>query len=118
MANPSKRLGTSAEVAIVGALLEDGYRHAERRALAGSKDRGDVAGIPGVVIEAKNCGTVAIPAWLREAEVERANAGADLAVVWHKIRGRGDPRDWAVTMTGRQFLDVLARLGYRPGGAA
>ena len=110
----SKRKGTAAETAIVRCLVEAGWPHAERRALIGAHDKGDVAGIPGVVIEAKNCSRDELPAWLREAETERANAGADLGVVWHKIRGTTDPRRWPVTMTGEQFLDVLRRLGYHP----
>lgn len=117
--NRSKAKGTAGETGIVNALVEEGWIHAERRALAGSLDKGDIAlGVPGVMIEGKNCKTVTIPAWLREVEAEKANAKADIGVVWHKIRGKGDARDWAVTMTGAQFIDILKRLGYHPGGAA
>lgn len=115
MVNRSKALGTSAETAITKALIEEGWLHAERRALAGSLDKGDInmGGFP-VVIESKNCGTTTIPAWLKEVEVEKANARADIGVVWHKIRGKGDPRDWAVTMSGAQFIEILKKLGYHP----
>lgn len=119
MVNRSKQRGTAAETAVVRALHERGYLHAERRALAGALDKGDVAlGIPGVMIEVKNCATVTIPAWLREVAVEKANARADIGVVWHKIRGKGDANDWAVTMTGAQFLDILQTLGYQPAQKA
>lgn len=113
--NRSKALGTSAETAITKALVEEGWLHAERRALAGSLDRGDInlGGFP-VVIESKNCGTTTIPAWLREVETEKSNAKAEIGVVWHKIRGRGNPRDWAVTMSGAQFIAILKRLGHHP----
>jgi len=43
--------GTAWETAIVGYLRGRGAPHAERRALNGSNDRGDIAGIPGLVIE-------------------------------------------------------------------
>lgn len=51
----SKRKGTSWESAIVQFLKENGVAHAERRALAGNADRGDIAGIPGVVIGKEVC---------------------------------------------------------------
>jgi hypothetical protein len=110
--NKAKRKGTAGENGVVAALVDEGWIHAERRALAGTSDRGDIAGIPGVMIEAKNCGTVTIPKWLREVEVEKANAGAEVGVVWHKIRGKGDARDWAVTMSGAEFMALLKAAGY------
>jgi hypothetical protein len=112
MVNRSKAKGTSAESAVVAALVDAGWIHAERRALAGTSDRGDIAGVIGVCIEVKNCGTVTIPAWLREVEVEKRNAGAEVGVCWHKVRGKGDALDWAVTMTGAQFVQLLKAAGY------
>ncbi len=118
MANRSKAKGTLAESSITKALVEAGWVHAERRALAGSLDKGDInlGGYP-VVIESKNCATVTIPAWLREVEVEKANAKAEIGVVWFKLRGSTDPQQWAVCMTGEQFMEILKKLGHHPGGA-
>jgi hypothetical protein len=110
--NPSKRKGTGAETAIVGALIDAGWPHAERRALHGSTDKGDVAGLPGVCIEAKAEKTYDIQGWLREVQVEQANANADVGVCWFKLRGKTDPMQWAVVMTGRQFTDLLRQAGY------
>lgn len=103
----SKRKGTAAETAIVNYLRAMGFIHAERRALNGTLDRGDIAGIPAVVIEAKNCARQELAAWVTEAEAERDNDRASLGVVWHKRRGKGDPRDWFVTMSGEQFTRLL-----------
>lgn len=116
--NPSKERGTRAEVAVVQALRDHGYPQAERRALAGKFDRGDVTGIPGVVVEVKDCQRMALAEWVDEAIREstlidaRYGPGAEfetkeLAVVWHKRRGRSNPLDWYVTMTGRDFLALL-----------
>lgn len=113
--NRSKTKGTSAETAIVGFLRDNGFPHTERRALAGNSDRGDIAGIPGVVIESKNCAKQELAAWLDEAKVEQSNDRADLGVVWHKRRGKGSPGDWFVTMSGAQFADILRQLGYGTG---
>lgn len=103
----SKRKGTSAETAVVAYLRAQGFIQAERRALGGSQDRGDIAGIPGVVIEVKNCARAELAAWTDEAVAEGANDGADVSVVWHKRRGRGNPGAWFVTMTGEQFAALL-----------
>ena len=108
----SKRKGTAWESAIVDYLRGSGAPHAERRALNGSKDRGDIAGIPGVVVEAKAGAKVELGVWLAEAEAERINDGAALAVVWHKRRGKASPGDAYVTMTGATLVQLLAAAGY------
>jgi hypothetical protein len=104
----SKRVGTAAETLVVDFLRLAGFRYAERRALKGQADCGDVTGLPGVVIEVKACKEMKLAEWMDETEAERENAGADIAVCWHKRRGKGSPRDWYVTMTGAQFLDLLS----------
>lgn len=103
----SKQKGTAAETAIVNFLRTSGFLQAERRTLGGAHDRGDIAGIPGVVIEVKNCARQELGGWIAEAELERDNDGASLGVVWHKRRGKGSPADWFVTMSGAQFADLL-----------
>ena len=103
----AKKKGTAAETAIVNYLRAMGFVQAERRSLNGSYDRGDIAGLPSVVIEVKNCARQELGAWVAEAEAERDNDGASLGVVWHKRRGKGDPADWFVTMSGAQFANLL-----------
>lgn len=71
----SKALGTSAETAVVR-YLQQWWPAAERRALSGNKDKGDVAGIPGVCIEIKAAKTLELAAWRRETWQEMENAGA------------------------------------------
>jgi hypothetical protein len=67
--------GTKAETEVVK-YLQNWWPAAERRALAGNKDKGDVAGIPGVVVEVKAAQTQLLAAWKRETLQERENAGA------------------------------------------
>ncbi|MET0888175.1 MAG: hypothetical protein ABWX92_17190 [Mycetocola sp.] len=83
----------------------------ERRTKNGSNDRGDITGVKTirggrVVIECKNVRTLALPAWLREAEIERGNDDAVIGVVVHKASGTQNPADQHVTMT----LETFARL--------
>lgn len=110
----SKRRGTGWETAVVRYLCDSGVLHAERRALAGTKDRGDVAGIPGIVVECKNEKAVSLAGWLDEANVERDNDGADAGFVWFKRRGKTSPGDAYVLMDGATLVRLLAAAGYIP----
>jgi len=112
MSNPSKAKGTAWESAIVSFLQRTGWPYAERRTLAGSKDRGDIAGIAGVVIEAKNTKTIALGAFLDEANLEALNDGAALGVAWIKRRGRTWPGHGYVVMDGHAFVALLIEAGY------
>lgn len=105
----SKSRGTKWETAIVGYLKSRGFSHVERRALHGARDKGDIAGIPGVVIEAKNQNRHSLAEWIDEAQEEGANAAAALSVVWMHRRGKSSAGDGYVLMTGTQFTDLLAR---------
>lgn len=108
----SKQKGTAWETAIVRFLAANGFPHAERRALVGAQDRGDIAGIPGVVIEAKNCKTTTLATWVDEALLEQANDGAAHSAVWHHRRGKASADDGFVTMTGAGFVRLLREAGY------
>lgn len=108
----NKAKGTRAESAVVAYLRDRGFIHAERRALNGAKDLGDVTGIPNVVIEVKNQNRHSFSEWLDEAEVERENAGADVGAAWVKRRGKGSAGDWFVVMTGETFASLLEDAGY------
>jgi Holliday junction resolvase len=109
----SRQKGTSWETAIVRYLQERGYPYAERRALSGSRDRGDISGLPGVVIEAKSCAQIRLSDWIDQAEEERHNAFSGegiegtVAVVWVKRRGKTSPADGYVVMTGEQFVELI-----------
>lgn len=114
MSNPSKTRGTAAETAVVGYLHANGAPHAERRALTGNKDRGDIAGVIGVMIEVKNHRRDELPQWVDEVEIQKFNDHADIGVCWHKRRGTLDPGRWLVTMTGAQFIEILQITGHLP----
>lgn len=116
MANPNGRKGTAWETEICSFLVECGWPYVERRRLNGRYDRGDIAGIPGVVIEAKNAKRMALAAWLDEANEEAVNDKADLGAAWFKRRGRASAGDGYVLMDGRTFARLLTAAGY--GGAA
>jgi hypothetical protein len=84
----------------------------ERRTKNGSKDRGDITGVKlprggRVVIECKDTARDNLPAWIREAETERANDDALIGVVVHKKHGSGNPADQYVSMTLETFAVLI-----------
>jgi len=110
-----KDIGTRAETAVVRALWKLGFPHAERRALAGVHDLGDITGTPGVVWEIKG-GVQAMDAtdgrirkWLAETAVERANAAAQVGVLVVQRRGVGAPnaKRWWAWMPLGQMLALM-----------
>ena len=109
MTSKSKAKGSAWERAIVEYLRAAGWPFAERRLAGAAKDRGDIAGVVGVVIEAKNTASRNLAGWVDETETERLNDGAWLGVVWHKRTGKASAADGYVTMTGAQFTQLLAR---------
>jgi hypothetical protein len=96
MSNPSKRKGTGFEVDVVGYLREHGFPYAERRAMEGTNDRGDVGGIPGVVIECKATNTINLGQQMGELEVEQANAGVPIGLLVIKRRLRSVAQAYCV----------------------
>lgn len=112
--NRPKQRGTAWETAIVRYLQEVGVIRAERRTLSGVHDRGDVAGIPSVVIEAKAERSFDLSGWLDEVERERRNARAEIGVVWFKRRGRTSPGQGYVLMDGLTLIKLLADGGHIP----
>lgn len=107
-----KQKGTSWETAIVNYLREVGWPHVERRATTGVLDRGDIAGLPDLVIEAKNAARVELAGWLDEATREAVNAKAAFGVVWFKRRGRRSPGCGFVLMSGNTFARLLHKGGW------
>lgn len=108
----ARRKGTAWETMIVDYLRGHGRPHVERRALNGANDRGDIAGIPSVVIEAKNAKAIDLAGWVDEAQLEAANDAADVGVVWIKRRRHLSPGNGYVVMTGDDFIHLLNQAGY------
>lgn len=109
----SKAKGTAWESAIVR-FLQHFSPTVERRALLGTTDKGDIAGIPGVVIEAKNTKAMTLAQHVDEAVAEGDNANAAVAVAWLHRKGRASPADGYVVMTGTQFVSLLIDAEYLP----
>ena len=108
----AKAKGTRWESDIVAYLREHGFPHAERRALSGRADKGDINAAPGLCIEAKSQSRYSLAEWVDEAAVEGRNAGADVTCVWAHRRGKASPAEGYVIVTGAQFVELLRAAGY------
>lgn len=107
-----RQKGTSFETLIVEYLRSNGFPHAERRALHGTHDKGDITGVGRLVFEAKNHKTLALSEWLRETEVERQNADADYGILVAKRRGFGQAEDQYAVMPLASLVRLLRAAGY------
>lgn len=104
--NKPKQIGTAAETATVRYLvsLEGGFPGAERRALKGTYDEGDITGTPGVCWEVKG-GDAArditdgrLATWMGELAAEVMHSRSRVGVLVAQRRGVGAPnagRWWA-----------------------
>jgi hypothetical protein len=99
-----KDIGTMTETAVVRYINANGFPSAERRALAGSFDKGDIVGTPGVCWEVKGgkvaeaCAGGHLREWQDQTDCERVNTNSDVAVLVLKRKavGLGKPDQmWA-----------------------
>ena len=100
MANPSKNKGTAAETAVVKYAWLKGFSDAERIALAGANDQGDVVLMrdPKIIFEVKagksaqTASLGQIGKWLDDTRRERDNAGAKHGFLIVQRQGFGNSR--------------------------
>ena len=111
----SKQKGTAAESAFVKAeCVTEIFPHVERRTLSGAADQGDVSGMLGIAVEIKNHASYKFPEWLRETEVERVNAKADVGLLVVKPNGigLGSVDQWWAIMPVGAMMKLLSDAGY------
>lgn len=95
--NAPKVKGTTFETAVVKYLRANGFGQAERRALRGRDDVGDILVCPGIIAECKAWATVTdqnIRDWQAETwrEMQAANASVGLLIVKRPRKAVGDSR--------------------------
>jgi hypothetical protein len=110
MSNPQRRKGTAAEAAVV-AHLRNWWPDAERRALHGSQDLGDVI-LPrniDLTIEIKNQRTYNFPAWFKQMQDEQINAKTTRGLLIIKPNGVGVSQigNWWAVMSLDQAIELL-----------
>jgi hypothetical protein len=116
--SPQKRKGSAAELAVAKWLRKLGWIHAERSRAGWQDDRGDIDGLPGICIEVKAEKKIDIPGYLRELEVEIANAKAWTGTVIIKRRGSTNVDDWYAVMPAKIWGELMVMLDEPNGNPA
>lgn len=109
----AKRKGAATEQMFVD-YLKQWNPNVERRHLAGTHDRGDITGIPGVVFEVKSGAKLAISTWLDELEVEVTNDGATHGAVVVRPKGKPAVEDWFAVLPLPTLVALLREAGWLP----
>jgi hypothetical protein len=112
----SKQKGTLAESAVAD-YLKSTWETVERRVLSGKNDKGDIAGIPKIVIEVKNQKSYKFSEWLKETKIEQINAEADYGVLVVKPNGVGVSKtdQWWAVLPLEDLVSLLRKAGYAEG---
>lgn len=116
MTTPSKRKGSAWELAIAKYLVAEGWKHAERRIAGSTIDKGDIYGIIGCVIEAKNEKRIDLAGYMKELETEVKNAKGSTGVAIVKKRGTTDVGEAYAVMPVKMWVELMREAGY--GGKA
>jgi hypothetical protein len=110
-------LGREAENLTAQYLIANGFPHMERRRLQGAKDKGDLAGSPGLMWEVKYLGRKSRPrmaGWMHEVDEQTVNANADYGILVVKPPGFGPKQSgkfWAIMRWesfGKLFNDAFS----------
>jgi Holliday junction resolvase len=111
--------GSAFEREVVAFLRDHGHPYAERAYGAGRPgDVGDIDGVVGWTIEAKNHQKLNLAGWVDEAECERVSGRQPFAAVVAKRGGKPVGAAYVV-MTLEQFAGMLADPeNLNPGGTA
>jgi hypothetical protein len=112
MSNPSKAKGTRFESEVVEYLVRHGFPAAERRALHGNTDKGDVAGMADWTLELKSEARLNLAGYMAEVQAEAANTGTPWYAAIVKRRGKGAAGAYVVMP-----LDLFAILAHRLASA-
>jgi hypothetical protein len=107
-----RQKGTLHETNVVKFLRDHGFPYAERRALNGQYDKGDITGTGPLVWECKNHKTLALSEWIQETEQERVNADAEFGVLVVKRRGVFDAGQSYAVMPLEAIVRLLKQAGY------
>ena len=108
MSAANRRRGGEWERTLVNWFRDHGWTHAERAGGGHGQSYGDVLGVPGWVLEAKNHAALDLAGWCDQA----AAAPTVLWAVIIKRRGHSDPASAYVLLNLDNFTHLLKEAGY------
>lgn len=107
----SRAKGATYERDVVAYFKDNGRPHMERRLGGMAADKGDLNGIPGVVIECKNRKDFDLAGYMAQLEQEIATAGAETGVVIIKRRGVTDVGQHYALLPVARWAELLLESG-------
>jgi hypothetical protein len=105
----SKSKGYRGEAEFVEDAQAHGYKAQRNGNIHGQADQGDIAGVPGWVVQVKNVAVAQIPAFLKAAREQAGNAGVRFYCVALKLRGK-HMRDGAILMPVAQWWVIVKEM--------
>jgi hypothetical protein len=111
----SKSRGTRFESDVVAYLQTHGFPHAERRAQAGNRDRGDLSGLPGWCWEIKATKRIDLGEFMAEAETEAIHANCAMYALVIKRRMRPVRKAYFVVPL-EIGVELMRDAGWAPHG--
>ena len=112
MAHRNKTKGDRWEREVVKEMNANGFPHAERSRAGFERDRGDIQGAPGLVVQAKDSPDKRWGPWLADLDEQKINAGADHAVLVVKRVGVAGADDALAVMKFSDWLRLARDAGY------
>lgn len=112
MPNANQDKGKRAERAVVAASRLRGFARAERSKAGRFHDDGDIAHMPGLVVQVKDVASKSWGPWFSDLTNQVFNAGADHGVLVVKRRGVADAGQWLAVMTYDRWLALVRDAGY------
>lgn len=114
------RKGRSAENEMVAFLKERGFPMAERRRLSGNRDLGDIAGVPGLILDVKSRRHMDLAAAMDDLRkkikvAKEDDLNATVRAVVFK-RPRCAVGSWYAIMTMDDLAEIVERLLTAPRG--
>jgi len=109
MTSPQKRKGHAAELAVVKWLRAHGI-NADRIQAGTHKDRGDINGWPGVVIEVKDRKAHSWHGYFEQLRRQIANDKAWTGVIIAKRPGITDVGEWMAVMPVKEWYALVSLM--------
>jgi hypothetical protein len=121
----NRRKGLDAERAVARYLRTVGFPQAERAVRTGFNaggrkvaDPGDIAGIPGVVIQVKNTAREDIAGWMEEVAEQSFKSDAAMGILVQRRSGKSDPARWWAWLMVSELMDLPRSSGEYMGASA
>jgi hypothetical protein len=102
----NKRKGDLFNRQIIKHLIAEGITDAHRYQDGYHLDRGDVAGIPGIVIQAKNVVQVKWSNWFLNVRLQQVHAASPIGILALKRQGRSDPAEATAILERMSWWDL------------